>query len=288
MIREYGLMADLEAAFDDVVNVTRTLIAELDNKDYPIWSLEKRESADKAWLAAALNDFWYEEGQDGRSTRAYVGVVAADRTLLILVENVNQAKRRFSECLALIKQQNSAGVPDIKGALASRHAEVHGYLADKGLARLNLKQCWRQIPCAAAPLERIHLSWYSSGRSITRITAAEAADRLYKMDTEAPHIALQIRSLAGIPSSEVLARVQKQAPLMRANLFFQEPLWDGAMRKAMNLSLPLFVPSHDGALPRINQPELTAPAKRTRKVRSDERLEDEPFLPALRVYRYRE
>ena len=75
---------------------------------------------------------------------------------------------------------------------------------------------------------------------------------------------------------------------MRANLFFKEPLADGRGRRAMNLALPLFIPASDGRLPEHNQPLPRPPQGRTRARRSDERLEDDVFLPSLRVYRYRE
>ncbi len=55
----------------------------------------------------------------------------------------------------------------------------------------------------------------------------------------------------------------------------------------MNVALPLFIPAPDGRLPDHNLPPLQPPEARTRARRRDERLEDEPFLPSLRVYRYR-
>ena len=68
---------------------------------------------------------------------------------------------------------------------------------------------------------------------------------------------------------------------------FLEPLDDGRTRRAMNIALPLFVPSPDGRLPDHNLPPLAPPEQRTRARRRDEKLEEAPFLPSLRVYRYR-
>ncbi|BBI61585.1 hypothetical protein HSBAA_28910 [Vreelandella sulfidaeris] len=92
-------------------------------------------------------------------------------------------------------------------------------LRRNGLARLHLKQSWRQLPIAQAPVSRVRFAWYSSGRSIKRLTVQEAERKLIQLDTDAPHIRIQLRKLASIPSGEILAQVQTQAPLMRANLF---------------------------------------------------------------------
>lgn len=140
---------------------------------------------------------------------------------------------------------------------------------------------------ADAEVSRVRLAWYSSGRSIKRVTAAEAEQMLLKYDVDAPHIQIQLQKLAGIPSREPLAKVQKQSPLIRANLFFKDPLYDGRLRRAMNVALPVFIPSDDGQLPNYNRIAPFPPKGRTRAKRSDERLEEDPFLASLNVYRYR-
>lgn len=150
-----------------------------------------------------------------------------------------------------------------------------------------MKQCWRLIPLAEAPVARIRFAWYTSGRSIKRISVQEAEQKLLQLDTDAPHVRIQLRKLASLPSQEVLAQVQNQAPLMRANLFYTEPLADGHTRRALNVAMPLVVPATEGRLPDIKTPPQTAPIARTRAKRRDEKLESEVFLPSLRVFRYR-
>ena len=140
-------------------------------------------------------------------------------------------------------------------------------------------------------MARVRFAWYSSGRSIQRVSVAECEALLMKLDTEAEHVRLQLKLLAGLPSDEILARIQPQAPLMRANLFYREPVMreDGELRtrRALNVSLPLFLPHDDLRLPALNQPSPTPPTERTRARRGDVRIEDTPFLKSLRVHRYR-
>lgn len=283
---QYRLMAELEAAFDRLVETTEALLEVYAARPREAWALET-STPDSEWLRRSLLDFWYRDGQDGRATRSYVALVAADEALLEAVATVNSAKHAFASKLGDIREQAAGLIPEIKAVLPFRHPALHDHLRGQGLARLHLKQCWRQLPVADAPLSRVRLAWYSSGRSIKRLTVREAEQRLLALDSEAPHIRIQLERLAGIPDREPLAQVQKQAPVMRANLFFTEPLADGRERRAMNLPLPLFIPAPEGRLPHHNEPLPRPPEGRTRAKRSDERLEDEVFLPSLRVYRYR-
>lgn len=286
MKAQYRLLAELEAAFDHMIERIESLLDVYATTAGNAWALDWPH-ADSHWLRRALLDFWYQDGQDGRATRSYVGLIAADAALLAEVAKVNAAKAAFADTLAQIRQQAAKLIPEIKAVLPFRHPALHDHLRGQGLARLHLKQCWRHLPVADAPLSRVRLAWYTSGRSIKRLTVREAEKKLLTLNSEAAHVRIQLERLAGIPDGEALAQVQKQAQLMRANLFFQEPLADGRQRRAMNLALPLFVPASDGRLPHHNQPPSHPPESRTRARRSDERLEEAVFLPSLRVYRYR-
>lgn len=283
---EYRLLAELEQHFDRLVEQIDQLVSTWQASGASAWSFES-PTADAAWLRQVLLDVWYQDGQDGRATRSHVGLVAASDAVLDAVARVNLTKRAFATLLAEIRRETPALIPEIKAILPFRHPALHDHLKGTGLARLHLKQCWRAIPLAEAPVARIRLAWYASGRSIKRLTVREAEQKLLNLDSDAPHVRIQLRRLAGIPDGEPLAQVQSQAPLMRANLFYREPLEDGRSRRAMNIALPLFVPSPDGRLPDHNLPPSAPPATRTRARRSDERLEDTAFLPSLRVYRYR-
>ncbi|TFH86665.1 DNA replication terminus site-binding protein [Billgrantia azerbaijanica] len=282
---EYRLLAELETAFDALIERTEVLLAAYARSPGEAWAFQAEAST--AWLRHALLDFWYQDGQDGRATRSHVGLVAADDNLLEHVAAVNAAKAAFAALLARIRDEHPPLVAEIKAVLPFRHPELHQHLRGSGLARLHLKQCWRAIPVAEAPVARVRLAWYTSGRSIKRLTVRDAEQKLLALDSDAPHVRIQLRKLAGLPSGEPLAQVQEQAPLMRANLFFAEPLEDGRTRRALNVALPLFLPAPRGRLPDRNAPPAAPPETRTRARRRDERLEAEPFLPSLRIHRYR-
>lgn len=283
---QYSLLTELEQAFDLLVTNIESLVEVYRRQPGAAWAFDHpRPDAD--WLRNALLDIWYEDGRDGRVTRSYIGLIAADNALVDRVIAVNTAKQRFGNLIGQIQASDPKLIGEIKSSLPKRHEALNAHLGGRGMARLHLKQAWRHLPLADAEVLKVRMAWYSSGRSIRKVTVSEAEQMLHGLDTEATHIRVQLKKLAGIPSGEPLARVQRQAPLMRANLFFREPLEDGRLRKAMNAALPVFLPSPDGQLPHYNRPPPFPPEKRLRAKRSDEKLEEEPYLPSIHVYRYR-
>ncbi|MGM0824231.1 MAG: DNA replication terminus site-binding protein [Pseudomonadota bacterium] len=283
----YHLMQQLERSFDALIQALEALSEHYERQAPPTWQLMPVDDAPSRWIRTALLDVWHQTGQDGRETRNYLGIVAADETLIAAAHKVNEAKEAFQATLQTIKRAAPKSLSDAKAQLTRRHPDVQSVLNKEGLARLHLKQCWRQLPIADADVAKVRFAWYQSGRSIKRITVREAEQKLLQLDSDAPHVKVQLRRLADIPSSEPLAQVQSQAPLMRANLFFSHPLADGHTRRALNVAMPLFVPSAQGVLPDIKAPSAQPHATRTRAVRRDEKIEPDVFLPSLRVFRYR-
>ncbi|SFX08346.1 hypothetical protein [Marinospirillum alkaliphilum] len=287
MNTHYRLLSQLDSCFEMLVNSLETLSDLLDEAQPACWMLGcQTEEDSRRSLHHSLQDLWYLDGQDGRATRSYPGLVACDPVIWDQLGSVNYCKVTFSRAIEAIRRESPDELPEARERLAARHRALHAHLTDEGLARLHLKQSWRQIPGCETALEQIRFSWYTSGRSIRRISRKEAEYRLLQMNTEAPHIQIQLKKLAALPLDEPLAQVQTQAPLMRANLFFKDQLPGLPDRKAINAAMPLFVLSPDGKLPPFNIPSSEPPEKRQRAVRSDNRLDDTPFLPSIRVYRY--
>lgn len=282
----YEALHALDNAFDHLMQRLNAAIACYARTLPPTWMFDS-ELTPAAWFEQALMDLWYLNGQDGRETRNYIGIVAAEPELLYALEQVNAAKSRFSMLLQHVKSLSPAHLSEARHRLAERHPDIDTLLQRNGLARLHLKQCWRHIPIAEASVARVRFAWYSSGRSIKRLSVGDAEQKLLKLDTQAPHVQIQLRKLASLPSGEMLAQVQPQAPLMRANLFFTEPLEDGHTRRALNVALPLIVPATQRGLPHLKYPPTQPPSERTRARRRDEKIEAEPFLPSLRIHRYR-
>ncbi|MBR9867208.1 MAG: DNA replication terminus site-binding protein [Oceanospirillales bacterium] len=228
-------------------------------------------------------DIWYRDGQDGRTTISQHGIIGAGPELIEAALRLNHAKSSFQELATHYRISQSA---EILQELHRRSETIAALLHRHGASRIHLKQCYRQIPVYDTCPSRIGFSWYTSGRSIRKLTPVEAEEKLLKMDTSQPHIQLQLQAVGQLRPGDMLAQVQNQVPVMRAN-----PVWkqkDHTLRKAQNTSLPIIIAlnSDNPTLPAYNEPPLVPPEARSRLERSDLKIDPQPFLPSIRAHRY--
>ncbi len=257
--------------------------------------LEQTPSATKYWilntndtdlsLSEALNlltDIWYRNTGDGRRTQNLYGLIGVAPEIIPILHQLNSAKYQFQASVKAYRETQRDPSP----LLHKRAETLNLSLQQTGLARLHLKQCYRQFPVLNKRPNKVLFSWYTSGRSIRKLSVNEAEKRLLKMDISQLHIQLQLEALAKIPQSEPLAQLQQQVPVMRANILWEEN--GEKIRKAKNCPLPIFFPLDESqSLPEYNTPSLTPPETRQRQQRSDLIIDPEPYLPSLRIHRYR-
>ncbi|WLD59341.1 DNA replication terminus site-binding protein [Salinispirillum sp. LH 10-3-1] len=275
---------ELTYLFDDWLVVTQQLNLRI-RSEVPqswMWGTNHLNETIKR-LCYALSDIWYLDGQDGRATRNHIGVVKVTPSTLELVQRTNDLRQRFHLHLLNLKKQQPGLWPETSARLAKRAQAVQGSLEREGLVRLHLKQFSRTVPILHTLPTRIAFNWYSSGRSIKRLSKAEVLQKLEKLGADKTHIRIQYQKVAQLPDAEALAQVQTQAPLIRANVRYET-----GEREAFNVAMPIFIPTEGGhAFPDIIAPPDAPPTERSRATRSDQKLEDHPFVPSLRVYRYR-
>lgn len=275
---------ELTYLFDDWLVVTQQLNLKI-RAEVPqswMWGTNHHNETIKR-LCYALSDIWYLDGQDGRATRNHIGVVKVTPATLDLVQRTNDLRTRFHQHLLNLKKVQPGLWPETSARLAKRARAVQGSLEREGLVRLHLKQFSRTVPILQSLPSRIAFNWYSSGRSIKRLSKADVLKKLEKLGVEKTHIKIQYDKVARLPDAEALAQVQTQAPLIRANVRY-----DTGVREAFNVAMPIFIPTEGGhAFPDIVAPPDAPPEARSRAARSDQKLEDHPFVPSLRVFRYR-
>ncbi|MCW8885123.1 MAG: DNA replication terminus site-binding protein [Motiliproteus sp.] len=281
--------AELLQSFEQLSEQLQDLAVLLRQGDLPVWvPLTRQESelgiSPREKAIQLFCDIWYQESGDGRKTRSCHGLIAADPSLIAQCHKVNDAKQRFRKAVQQIRGE--AEEKSWLQALNKRDNQLREDLNVKGLGRLHLKQCYRLIPITNQHPHRVGFNWYNSGRSIKKTTVAETVRKLTRAGLDKPHIQLQLQLLNQLQANTPLAQVQQQAPLMRANLRFNESI-STEDRNAMNLSLPL-VFAWDSSLPfpDYNEPPLTPPVGRSRQVRRDRKIEETAFIPTLRIHRY--
>ena len=276
--------------FDELVDTSKQLVDEIQSEQKGFWLPIKKDQDPKSLQALNLacqliQDFWYQDGQDGRATRSSFGFIALPEHTLKRANNVNHIKENFKQQVNAFQKKHKDAWLSLKGDLGKRHPSLQEQLHFSGLSRLHLKQTWRTLPVIMRSPSRIGFNWYQSGRSITKITVQQAYDALARLDTQSKHIAIQLDAVSRLSANTPLAKVQNLAPTMRANLFYEDG--QSPLRQAMNTSLPILIKAReDQLLPEHNSPEIEPPTSRVRAVRSDRKIEDTPFLPSIRVHKY--
>ncbi|MCO4757640.1 MAG: hypothetical protein KC477_06435, partial [Oceanospirillaceae bacterium] len=122
-------------------------------------------------LATLYTDIWYQDGHDGRETRSQWGLVGCSDELIAQAAQINQQKSIFKSAIQRYKTHTG----ELPGELLQKRSRI---LAEKlnrtGLARLHLKQCYRLLPILENTPSQVGFSWYTSGRSIKKLTVAQA------------------------------------------------------------------------------------------------------------------
>lgn len=282
------MITELIDAFDDLQHQLHQLAQHLTASQPAHWiplnPTEEQMCGPLDFACELLCDLWYRGHQDGRETRSRHGLIQADSRCIELIHGINAAKDHFR---ALV-QQEKQDLPTWKNSLqqlTERPSDLRDKLSLTGLSRIHLKQCFRHIPILEQAPVRVGFSWYVNGRSIRKLTLAEAEAMLLDLGEDKAHIQIQLEKLGMLPPGTLLARIQNQAPVVRANLVFGQP--GAETRKAMNVALPLFIAGDNGILPQHNRISPEPPPGRTRQARGDQRISDEPYLPSLRAYTYR-
>lgn len=256
----------------------------------PVWvsrtESDPLEKFDMRFKAIQLYQaLWYQGDQDGRETLTCPGIVGASPETLIAAKRCNRAKDDFKAAVLVLK---ALGRSEMQVAMADLHRRwevVSVAMRRMGVARLNLKQAYRHIPLLEQRPIKIGFTWSRQGRVIQRISVA-AARCLLEQRVETPQVRLELQRLAEVSEKEPLARVRGVCPHLRANIVFAGTGME-VTRRLMQTPLPVLVPLQQGErLPEF-VPVTVEPPVNLRLRRADIRIEDEPFLPLIRVHRYR-
>lgn len=287
------LRIQLLESFERLLKTLNYFCAALRHDNLPAWvsrtEQEIETGIDMRTKAVGLyHALWYEEGQEGRETLTCPGIVGASKETLEAAHLCNAAKDSFKAAILALKALSKSDSNTLIQELHQRNKEVAAAMKRMGAARLNLKQAYRHIPLLDRRPAKIGFTWSKQGRTIQRTSVVEAR-RLLEKRKDTPQVRLELQRLAGISASEVLARVRGVCPHLRANIVFEEARQtSGTKRRLMQAPLPILVALRRGeSLPEF-VPVAPEPIANLRLQRSDIRIEEEVFLPSIRIYRYRE
>ncbi len=275
---------NLLAALDDLAAAVHA------DAGLPAWvsrsDAEIQDGVDMRRKAVLLyRALWYEHSQDGRETLTCPGIVGASPATLTVAQACNAAKDAFKQAVLALKGLDRTDAVAVMADLHRRQENVALALQRMGASRMNLKQAYRHVPLLERRPLKIGFTWSKQGRVIQR-TSVALARQLLERRVETPQVRLELQRLAEIGEDEMLARVRSVCPHLRANIVFVG-VAGGVHRRLMQVPLPVLVPLRPGE----SLPEFVAvppdPPVALRLRRADVRIEDQPFLPSIRVHRYR-
>lgn len=241
------------------------------------------DNLEKALLA--FRDIWYLEEEDGRSTRSYQGVIMGTEKLIDAVHSLNEAKDLFHVAIKYHTGDSKAALMDFKDEVKASHIKRQK-LNSLGISRLNLNSCYRHVPVLDEVPVKIGYSLMSNGKSIKKITPEQAIAKLRRLNkTEPDHIKIQIKKLLALPSDTILAQIQKQSPIIKANIVFLDRKETPPKRTMLTRKppLPIFIPQ--GPVPTINFINSDF-SPNSRLERLDRTIEEDVFIPSLRIHKY--
>ncbi len=272
----------------------------------------------RAQAVAAVNDWFFRDGQDEKETSVYIGAVACSFETLGAVQELNRLKSQFSECMASIRNlidhdTTKAELTEVVAALTP-NAPTNLYRKAVGETvrhlihpRLNIRQLVRHIPVVPVCPDRIRWRWTltPSTMKITRSALVELLEA--RTDIEARY---DLAALAHCYDPEFSWRKGttedcRMSVLCRSavDYFDLNPEDDNRPQELMrNLSLkgrmPVFYLSPRLA-PYIKPPSkrknasaksikpqfVVVPEEKERREREG-KVEKQPFLQSLQVHRY--
>lgn len=263
----------------------------VEDHQYAIWVAMRDEEVGRDPREKAVmlyQAMWYEDGQDGRDTLTCPGIIGASAATIDQARQLNAIKDEFKAAVLALKSLGQTGSRQAIKAFHARSLSVNTPMRQFGAARLNLKEAYRHVPVLPQMPLRIGFTWSQFGRVIQRMTLAQVREMLDSRCNTA-RVATDREVLAhttDLAADEMLARVRPIRPHLRANITY--PSADGTtFRKLIQASVPLLLPMsvHD-PLPAYVGAPAEAPMQ-VRQQRRDARIENEPFLPSIRVHRYR-
>lgn len=225
-----------------------------------------------AYLAALITTIQYQDDQHPKSTVRASGLVGASQAVIDGINHVNDLKAAFKEAVTQVPSRQ-------------RRAMIRHF---PGLSRL---QAYRELVALEKHPDGAHFFWAANKTGSARKTVAELRkdleverDSVPATDTHLLQaIQFDLEKLADLPDNEVLA---KRRPI---RLHPQCNIWvNGQIAAQEDAYLPIFY-LRDTAYPDPKVTSLPASSEqgnRQRGVRSDRKVEEEPFLERIHVYRY--
>ena len=285
-----NVLMDLESKRREVASSLQELerriaafTAAIAHSDAVIWlDGDPKNVTRRACAAFAAID--YQSQDEVNTSTVCLGLIGTNTEILRKAQAVNKAKETFKElCAPLHRVQVRIPVKGEKKPTQVMSA-MRVILRNIQRSDLNLLAAYRKIPILDVPPKSVSYT-RANTRAVYRKTIEEIAEMLNNLNSSA---AIADRELVANLNRRVthLAWVKDRYQNIRANVLYSRLDAKGRGRIQISAELPLlYATGRRSEPPEVHFPADTDGSKPKRTRAS--KLESEPFLQSLPVYRYR-
>lgn len=230
----------------------------------------------------------YEMDDEIGDSVVCLGVIGAQTDIVKRAQAVNAAKAALKTLFAPL-QRVRIRVP-VKGSTTKAIPALRVILRHIQRSDLNIHAAYRKIPILSVPPKSVTYT-RAHTRNVYRKTVEEIADMLSNLTSPAA-LADRERLLSADRRITHLALVRYRYENIRANILYTRLDQKGRGRIQMSAELPLIYATGSrrgrrSEPPEVNFPVVSADADETPQRIRESKLEPQPFLRSLPVYRYR-
>lgn len=272
---------EIVSAYESLAETLSRLLDCLVAQHPPCWMAFPRSNQAQKITGQAIDSFadiWRTDlNTDARQTPTHPGIMLVNQQAFDLAAELNNAKARFAQ--AVTNLDRSAWSPLLPKEIALAFNRQRHLDMPAGYSRLILKAATRKLTMFTERVDSIGFSWSKQSTYTTAVTVKQARMLLTNQDNGRPD---KSRLLDGLDENEVLAKVHRLAPRMRANVLFAD-----GKRRTIRGQLPILL-LDKYPMPRHNYPLSLEqlPAESPRLTRSDQTIDPEPIVPDLNLHRY--
>lgn len=277
-------LQDALEAFDAAMSILKErLRAEF---NYPAWAFHCLSSKDaRQAIIGIIGQVDYVDGQKDNESISLSGLIAVSKETYQAAATLNAAKRQLQKAFQAMDNKSVRVQEEYSDAKVTTTLVRHT-LRKIGRARFHRIQACRQLVIFDKPPKKLGFFWAHT-RKVERLSITEAKEKL-RAKGEGVNVDRDLELLKGLPRDEQVAYVLKSPIHERANIAI---LHKGAKSGYKNMvkacPLPILYVAEPGdplvdhtPLPLEKEPD------EKRKPRSDKKIEDEPYLKSVPIYRY--
>lgn len=267
----------------------KTAFMAADEEQPPCW-IPHIES-DRRTALAAMTPLWQQDRAEFPESGICCAAITPERidTIVDYAHALNRTKDDFQKAVTHFKQcvvpkGTKTKITRLMDQVLAQEGERDPHLAAQfkalGLSAIHLIWSYRKVHVLPKQLISIRWTWMKKHKEITRITLDQAFEMAAKLEDPYTRDSIE-KQLSKENPNHPLAYIKPIKPQLRANLVWKE---DGEkMRKT--IITPTVLLSQDPSLPIIKWPVDPEVAPK-REARSDKKIEEDPIILALHLYRY--